>query len=243
MVNTSIINAIKTGNPCASVSMTKMYRKSAGTSMTDILAAIKFIEPHGFYLKGRYPKISEQIELDILKKLNSLPNTIADYLLEDGEPVFYRAAGGRYFKVITPFSTESAAEKSILVSKNNQMGIAAILSSNLYFWFYQVYSDNLNLKKTELDSFPMPGQEVLDSILPELSLAYQDFLKDILKHVKTRKSDNYAHVKSFQEFKLGKSKKLIDRLDLILAKAFQLTEKELNFIVNYEISSRLSDAE
>lgn len=243
MVNTSILNAIKTGKPCEGVSMTKMYRKSAGTSMTDILASIQFIEPKGYYIKGRYPKVSDQIELDILKKLNGLPCTLSDYLVDVGVPVYYRAAGGRYFKIITPFSTASAAEKQLIVTELNQMAIGAILSSNLYFWFYQVYSDNLNLKKTELESFPMPNQKQLLSILPALSSAYTDFLEDIQKNVKTRKSDNYAHVKSFQEYKLGKSKKFIDRLDTTLADIFGLTQEELNFIINYEISSRLSEAE
>jgi hypothetical protein len=243
MVNTSIINAIKTGKPFESVSMTKMYRKSVGTSMTDILGSIKFIEPRGFYIQGRYPKISDEIELKILKKLNNLPNTLTDYITDSGERIFYRAAGGRYFKIITPFSTGSAAETSITVSEKNQMGIGAILSSNLYFWFYQVYSDNLNLKKTELESFPMPSQKNLNIILPELRKAYEEFLKDIQLNVKTRKSENYAHVKSFQEFKLGKSKKFIDKFDSILASAYDLTEEELDFIINYEKSSRLSESD
>jgi type I restriction-modification system DNA methylase subunit len=243
MVNTSILHAIKTGKPCNSVSMTKMYRKRVGTSMSEILASIKFIKPNGYYIKGRYPKISDQIELDILKKLNDLPCSLSDYLVNEGSPVYYRAAGGRYFKIITPFSTASAAEKSLTVADSNQMAIGAILSSNLYFWFYQVYSDNLNLKKTELESFPMPSQNQLSTISPELSSAYAEFLEDIKKNVKTRKSENYAHVKSFQEYKLGKSKKFIDRLDETLANVFGLTQEELNFIVNYEISSRLSDSD
>lgn len=243
MVNTSILNAIKTGKPCDGVSMTKMYRKRVGTSMSELLASIKFIEPKGYYIKGRYPKVSDQIELDILKKLNDLPCSLSDYLVNEGSPVYYRAAGGRYFKIITPFTTASAAEKSLTVADSNQMAIGAILSSNLYFWFYQVYSDNLNLKKTELESFPMPSQHQLSTILPELSSAYAEFLEDIQKNVKTRKSENYAHVKSFQEYKLGKSKKFIDRLDATLANVFGLTQEELNFIVNYEISSRLSDSD
>ncbi len=243
MVNTSILNATKTGKPCKGVSMTKMYRKSIGTSMFDILASIKFITPNGFYIKGRYPKISDEIELNILRKINSLPNTLADYLKEKGEPVFYRAAGGRYFKVITPFSTGSAAEKSIQVDPDFQMPIGAILSSNLYFWFYQVYSDNLNLKKTELESFPMPSPAVLSKIASPLSTAYEEFLVDIQQNVKTRKSDNYAHVKSFQEFKLGRSKKFIDKMDELIAETFGLSSEELDFITNYEISSRLSEAD
>lgn len=243
MVNTSILNATKTGRPCKGVSMTKMYRKSIGTSMSDILGSIKFITPNGFYIKGRYPKISDEIELNILRKINSLPNTLAEYLRDKGEPVFYRAAGGRYFKVITPFSTGSAAEKSIQVDQDFQLPVGAILSSNLYFWFYQVYSDNLNLKKTELETFPMPSPALLNKIAPQLTRAYEDFLVDIQQNVKTRKSDNYAHVKSFQEFKLGKSKKFIDKLDQIIAETFGLSPEELNFIINYEISSRLSDAD
>jgi type I restriction-modification system DNA methylase subunit len=241
MVNTSILNATKTGKPCKGVSMTKMYRKSIGTSMSDILGSIKFITPNGFYIKGRYPKISDEIELSILRKINSLPNTLADYLKEKGEPVYYRAAGGRYFKVITPFSTGSAAEKSVQVDPDFQLPIGAILSSNLYFWFYQVYSDNLNLKKTELETFPMPSPALLSKIATPLSRAYEEFLVDIQKNVKTRKSDNYAHVKSFQEFKLGKSKKFIDKLDEIIADTFGLSSEELNFITNYELASRLSD--
>ena len=112
------------------------------------------------------------------------------------------------------------------------------MSSNLYFWFYQIYSDNLNLKSYEIASFPVPKNLLTGESAVRLKIIYSKYLSDIEKNSFDRKTENYAHIDSYKEYRLGLSKKIIDEIDDLIAPAFGLTDKEIKFIKNYEISFR-----
>jgi len=45
----------------------------------------------------------------------------------------------------------------------------------------------------------------------------------------------------FQEFRPGKSKPIMDEIDLILAQHYGFTDVELDFIINYDIKYRMGD--
>jgi hypothetical protein len=50
-------------------------------------------------------------------------------------------------------------------------------------------------------------------------------------------------VSSFEEYKIRKSKKLIDRLDDLICPLYGLTAEQIDFIKNYEIQYRISNDE
>ena len=243
VVNTSILFFIKTLTNVEKVFCTKMYRKAENTSILNILNNLEFIDVKEFKLKGRYPKISYQIEKEILQKIFNTDTSIGELIKEKGEKVYYRFAGGRYFKVITPYSTNSSAEKFIIVDKNLVNIIGAILSSNLFFWFYQVYSDNLNLKLYEITSFRLPYKKICENhlLIEEIEKIYKDYLKDIERNALIRNTTQYRNIKKFKEYKISKSKHIIDKLDDIICPLYGMDEKELNFIKNYELNFRLRE--
>lgn len=43
------------------------------------------------------------------------------------------------------------------------------------------------------------------------------------------------------EYKISKSKLIIDKIDILLAKYYGFTEEELDFIINYDIKYRMGD--
>ena len=43
------------------------------------------------------------------------------------------------------------------------------------------------------------------------------------------------------EYKISKSKPIIDEIDKVLAKHYGFTEEELDFIINYDIKYRMGD--
>ena len=240
VVNTSIISIIKSDSSETSIFSTKMYRKSDDNTVSKIIQNIKFQEVSEFYLKGRYPKISEDIELQILKKLNKIETKISDFLTNSGQKVYYRFAGGRYFKIFTNYSTNSSAETSIEIINNYANSILAILSSNLFFWYYQIYSDNLNMKSTEVVSFPFPKDNFDNSSLKSLESIYNRYLIDIEKNANIRKTKKYANIDSFKEYKIGKSKAIIDEIDNFIYKFYGISKDEIEFIKNYEINFRIT---
>ena len=176
-----------------------------------------------------------------MKKIFAIKTTIGGLKKSYGSDIFYRTTGGRYFKVITNYSTGSTKEKAISFENEISNTIGAILSSNLYFWFYQIYSNNLDLKTYEIDSFTVPLDKIKAITITEIETAYSKYLIDIEKNARRRQTTQYANIDSFMEYKIGKSKHLIDEIDNLIAPLYGLNDDELNFIKNYEIQFRLTD--
>lgn len=114
--------------------------------------------------------------------------------------------------------------------------IAAILSTSL-FWFYcQVYTDGLHIKATEIDTFPLPDfTKVPSEKSAAIRAKYAEYLSDIERNV-------IQHT-TFKEYKLRKSKHLIDQLDDLICPLYGLTAEETEFIKNYEIEFRVEETE
>jgi len=243
VVNTSIIFFKKDLLPVKSILSTKMYRKKGELNLKYLLENLQFINVLDVKLSGRYPKISLDIEKQILKKIFNQKIKIRDLIKQKGDPIFYRTTGGRYFKIITNYSTGSTKERPIYFDKNIVNVIGAILSSNLYFWFYQIYSNNLDLKSYEIESFTIPIEKLTDEIIIKLEQTYSSYLADIERNANIRQTTKYANIDSFKEYKIGKSKHLIDQIDDIICPLYGLTKEETEFIKNYEIQFRLQDEE
>ena len=63
---------------------------------------------------------------------------------------------------------------------------------------------------------------------------------DIEKNVSVRQTKKYANIESFKEYKIGRSKKYIDRIDDLIGPLYGFTNQEIDFLKNYEIDYRLS---
>ena len=241
VVNTSIVFFKKTNTECKSLLSTKLHRKNNDFSLDLLVRNLKFADVKELKLAGRYPKISDEIERKILQKLLATKTKISDITKQDGKPIYYRTTGGRYFKIITNYSTGSTQEKELLLDSIFSDSVGAILSSDLFFWYYQIYSDNFHIKYYEMESFPIPINRIDNKLNEKIKSLYSDYLIDIEKNVNIRKTDKYANISDFKEYKIGKSKYLIDKIDDLICPLYGLTDKEINFIKNYEIEFRLSD--
>lgn len=239
MVNTSILQFDKTESPCKSILSTKMHRRGLGFDLQMLVENLQFIDVKNHCLFGRIPKISLPIEQKILDKI-SKKTKIKKLIKTTGSPIVYRFAGGRYFKVITNYSNGSSAEKTIYFDKNLANSIGCILSSNLSFWFYQIYSDNLNWKSYEIENFTIP--DLSPQNIKDLEKIYKEYLADIEINANTRKTSGTSTytVDTFKEYKIVKSKPIIDKIDDYIGPLYGLTSQEIEFIKNYELEFRMS---
>lgn len=256
-VNTSILEFVRTGTPCVNIYSSKMFRKDDNNTISDILASLSFVEVKSFCFFGRIPKIGTAIEQQILEKMK-VHRTINDIVLkEEAERdllskqlrkeirptsyVYYRVVGGRYFKVVTPYTTHSTKETSLPINDNEVVG--ACLSSSLGFWYYQIYSDNLSWPRSEIGRFPIPEMSEQDKEV--LRKLYNAYLQDIEAHAHTYKTSaksSYS-MAQFKTYRIGLSKRLIDKIDDFIGPLYGLTSEEIDFIKNYELRFRLSDEE
>ena len=235
-IRTSVFFFTKTLSENRHIYTTKLQRRRYTDSIGKIIDNLQYIDSKELKLPGRYAKISCEIEKQILLKLFATGKNIASYADEKGNPFYYRTSGGRYFNVISDVPTGSNKDKPYFVKKTLNSIIGAFLSTTL-FWFYcQVYTNGLDLKTPELTAFPMPDfSKVSENTFSAIKSKYAEYLSDIEKNV--------IQHSTFKEYKLRKSKKLIDQLDDLICPLYGLTKKETEFIKNYEIEFRVDEEE
>lgn len=240
-VRTSIFMIKKDMTPVRHIFTTKLNRRTENLTIKDIIDNLAYVDSKYQKIYGRYAKVGTESEVIILAKLLSSGKRIIDYFDEDGNDVFYRAAGGRYFNVVTNYPTFSSAEKSFKCRYTNIIGL--ILSSSYFYFYQQVYTDGLNLKRSEIENYPLP---LLESIPKEqmffLENLYQRYLADIEKNASVRQTSSSSthHVESFKEYKIVRSKAIIDEIDDYIGPLYGLTQEEVDFIKNYELEFRMA---
>ena len=239
VVNTSILLFKKTETPCQHLYSTKMHRRGNEFDLQKLIDNLQFIDVKGQTLYGRIPKIGSEMEKDILTIIfNNTP--IKTFYDEKGTPIYYRTTGGRYYKVVTNYPTGSTKEKPLYFKKRLTNAIGCILSSSLAFWFYQIYSNNLDWKTYEIENFTIPNLSTDDiGYLDEL---YSRYLTDIEANanVRTTSGESTYNVDSFKEYKIVYSKAIIDEIDEYICPLYGLTKEETDFIKNYELEFRLA---
>ena len=240
VVNTSILLFKKTGSPCRHLYSTKMHRRGDKFNLQYLVDNLQYTDVKNYLLYGRIPKIGTEIEKSILGKVYS-QNKIKSFIKTTGSPIVYRFAGGRYFKVVTNYSNGSSAERTIHFSDSNLANsVGCILSSNLSFWFYQIYSDNLNWKSYEIENFSIP--QLSTTQMNDLCGIYKRYLNDIEDNANIRETtgESSYNVDSFKEYKIVRSKTIIDEIDDYIGPLYGLTPEEIDFIKNYELEFRMA---
>ena len=232
----SIIQFKKTYSPATKVYTTCINKRYADESINKMLKNLHFVNSFEFVRNGRIPKIGTENERIILEKLLKHSDCIGSQIIKNGKPIFYRKAGGRYYKVITTQATGSSAEGSIVVSEKYQKVAAAILSTTLFYWFWLIHSDWHNLRSMELSWFPFPSEKLSDKNIEKINKLYDSYSEDLIRNSKTTSTGLTCYF-------ARKSKNLIDQLDDLICPLYGLTKEETEFIKNYEIEFRVKDEE
>ena len=240
VVNTSILLFKKTETPCQYLFSTKMHRRGNEFELQRLIDNLQFVDVKGQTLYGRIPKIGSEIEKTILNKLFNYTK-LGSLIKTSGSPIIYRFAGGRYFKVVTNYSTGSSAERTIYFANSKIAdAVGCVLSSSLSFWFYQIFSDNLNWKTHEIENFTVPQLSAED--IDYLDKLYSRYLSDIeaKANIRITSGESTYNVDSFKEYKIVRSKAIIDEIDDYICPLYGLTQEETDFIKNYELEFRLA---
>ena len=193
------------------------------------------------------PKLGRRVENDLLDKCMKIKTTLSYSMIKSKHQIYYRVAGGLYWKVFTDFapafrvngqSGKSSAEKSFSVENHEILRpIIAVLSSDLFWWWYTISSDCRNLSSSDIQNFPLPKSALYDQRLVELGNMYlEDLQRNSIMQVRVQKQSGRIET---QQFKIQKSKHIIDEIDRILAKHYGFTDEELDFIINYDIKYRM----
>ena len=223
----SIIGFKKSSNKATRIMTTHINKRYSDESLWLLLDNLKFVNTLHHIRNGRIPKVGDEIELVILSKLERCVTTIKDVYQREGLSIYYRKAGGRYYKIITKSPTHSSAEGELKVNNKYQNLVGAALSSNLFYWFWLIHSDWHNLRSSELEMFTIPFDSFSDEELDKINTLYDTYLNDLYLKSQTTKT-------GLKCFFARQSKKYIDAIDKFIGKKYGLSEIEINFLINYD---------
>ena len=193
------------------------------------------------------PKLGEQAEQSILKKYISIRKKMEEFTGRSNNLIYYRTTGGLYWKVFTDFApvfyingvagSSSRETHFSLVEQKHMKAAIAVLSSDVYWWWYTVTSNLRDLNPSDWKHFPVPESAMVDPQILRLGAKY---IADLRRHstmlIRNQKSTGRTET---QSFKVQKSRLIIDKIDKALAPHYGFTDEELDFIINYDIKYRM----
>lgn len=225
---------------------TTRYLRWSAEFREHLFSTIRYVPFTGAQLfEFSVPKLTRADENTLLDRLASQKQRLSDFLSPSNrrtnQEIFYRTAGGRYFKVFSDrdFGSESKSNKSKFFAQDvDRFVMIAVLSSNLWWWYYTLHFDMYNCKDYMMFGFPLDYRELKHR--PALAKLGSQLVDDLFANAE-RKIQSYESTGKRAQliFKPSSSKAIIDRIDLLLANHFGLTEDDLDFIVNYDIKYRV----
>ncbi|MGX3045623.1 type IIG restriction enzyme/methyltransferase [Helicobacter sp. T3_23-1056] len=221
----SVISIKKTLSPTKELFTTQVNKRYSSQTLKELIEAQQFINSIEFVREGAFCKISLPIEKVIMKKLYAQKQSLKS-LMKGKEKIYYRTSGGGYYDLYTSYSTKSSKE-NYFDAKNAKL-LVALMSSNLFWWFKTAYSNGRDSYIYEFERFRIP--KFSKTIIAKLETLATQYEADIEK--------NHDFSNGVKTYKIRKSKHIIDEIDRLICPLYDLSDEEMDFIINYEIEFR-----
>lgn len=191
------------------------------------------------------PKINSTIEIHLCNLLRKcVPMISISEHVEKYSNIYYKNAGGRYWRLIKSFptyyydnktkNTSTSTEKVLSIEDKYTKAVVSLMSSSTFYWYWRCISNCRHLTDREISNFRVPDKIYSECKLFDLCDEYELSLKNNKHRVK-------SGTKEYDEYCIKKSKSIIDEIDKVLAKHYGFTEEELDYIINYDIKYRMGD--
>ena len=206
---------------------------------------VEYTDIEGLRYESAIPKVSSRLHLQVLRKMLNANRFVRDLLavnIASPHPLYYHSTPVNWIRVHTAppyFRSERDGVKvpnglnTLFLAPGSDRIIQGILSSTSFFIWWLSLSDCYHLNRPEVLTFPICHDEALDSLSKELEEDMQSKLRRRFYQYKTTGKVEY------DEFYLKLSKPIIDNIDRVLAKHYEFTDDELDFIINYDIKYRM----
>lgn len=179
-----------------------------------------------------YPKLSSQIEQDIFSKIHLQGQSILSRQTINERYFLYLNKRATFW--IKSFIKEpyNSNEYSIMYYNKDYIHlINCVLNSSLYWFYWIKISDCWHLTNKELSNFYIPDiSKYQADIFKKLSIKLNNMLEKTKVKIDTKQA--------MYEYKHRLCKEYIDLIDDELAKLYNLTKNELNYIKKYQLYYR-----
>lgn len=182
-------------------------------------------------------KIGEEIDISIINKINSVETPISKLFNNDGLYSSYLSTRLTFW--VKCFNNEKLSnefKKYNFNTKEEALLFTAIMNSSLYYYFWEVVSDEWHITNKELELFKFNFNLMEKEYVNELCKLSLDLERDL-----ENKKVYIGSKQTEYEYRHKNSKLIIDKIDLILKKYYRLTDKEYRFILDYNLKYRMND--
>jgi hypothetical protein len=231
------------------------YHKWNNQERGTLFERLNYVKAREGIVSNAIPKLTSALELSILEKLAAVRMSVGGRLSRSAAHSvnFSRKVG--YFLQVLDFqprvvggngNLRPPSEFKPLAFSNAGVGASALalLNSNLFYWFITVFSDCRHLNKREINAMPFPDALHAD---PELAANLTNHTVELMRSLRATadvRTMRFRHDRLQIECIIpNRSKNLIDTIDLDVARAFDLSNEETDFIINYDIKYRMGGAD
>ena len=201
------------------------------------------------YLIGCLPKISRSLEHAIIRKLWSDRTPLAEQNGVGGHVIYYSRKISHFLQALdfVPEVYDGRGNlraptelKELRFPSTGQAALVfCLLNSSLFRWFINVFSDCRHVNRREVEGFRLDLSRALDDangVWVKLAEKLSGRLRDTAEFRDMRFKHDRLRVQCIiPKF----SKPIIDEVDRALAQHYGFTDKELDFIINYDIKYRM----
>lgn len=225
------------------------YLKWTAEEREFLFPLLTYGESTRFRIPGSFPKVASANDAVILNKISSQGSALSQLFAGRNERngLFYFRGMLYWIKVLDqlPVHKEDGKDKIssqckhvLIDSSVPAHSVIAVMSSSLFFWFYQTFSDCQQINQREFFGFKFQptGNTVveLERLGRKLMKDYKGNSKVIERHIHSR-----GAIVQKEYFEINQSKPILDEIDAVLAAHCGFTAEELDFILNYDIKYRL----
>lgn len=251
-INAIILASCSENTEPAEIFSTK-YLKWSVDERDALFSLINYGVASQYAVRGVFPKVSSPVEQNILAKIsnNKSPLSVNFRGSNPKNSLFYFRGMLYWIKVLdkTPIHREDGVDlvsgqcKRLLIDeKIPSESIIGLLSSSLFFWFYQTFSDCQQINQREFNNFRFDiNSDTIDDLASASRRLMQSYQENSRVAQRSNKRKNILVEKQY--FTINKSKPIIDEIDEILAHHYGLTSEERDFIINYDIKYRMGQGD
>ncbi len=224
---------------------TSRYHRWLRAERETMLASVRHVPLPDEHVAGSIAKIGSDVEARLLRRLFASPPA-GRWFADDEQPanrVLYKRRWS-YFLLFCDFvpgiwnedgtPRQPTELKAIdIVPDVYASVLIAAWSSTLFWWYFSVFTDNRNVNRRDLAAFPMPD---LDADSAERLAQLGCELMDSLRACAEVRTCTYRSVGTIRNtyFRQAATRPVIDEIDRALARAFDMTDDELDFVLGFE---------
>ena len=244
------VSIVLTSNPAGvkRVLHTTRYLRWFQTERPALIERLEYADTSGLGKLGWLPRLGSSRETAILQRLHGQPLS-AQMKRAGGVPIYAHRIVNNFVKAVKFPPHFQKADGTITTSDDFKvLGLdktmidpfVAVLNSSLFYWYWRAHGDGFHCGFRDIGMFPFslnkiagPSRLEIDRLSEDLNSSLRDN-----SEIRTRnqKATGLVHL---QTFFVGKSKEIIDRMDVILTKIAGLSEEDTDFIINYDIKYRM----